>query len=127
MNPNPFSSLNHFTTPVAKSQHLLTLDLMREVVLPGTAFPHASSPLCAALTGRIYTSRGYAQPGAWVPPPFPSPLGAGCGGASYFSGSKPLPPLPVSGLAAPLSCGAAAAGAGAAGAAGAAAAGAGVV
>src|SRR5829696_6693141 len=57
MNPNPFSSLNHFTTPVAISQHLLTMDLMREVVLPGTAFPHGSSPLCAALTGRIYTSR----------------------------------------------------------------------
>src|ERR671915_1094809 len=40
MNPKPFSSLNHLTTPVA-IQHLLTAVPMREVVLPGTAFPHA--------------------------------------------------------------------------------------
>src|SRR3954451_24824159 len=45
MNPKPFSSLNHFTTPVA-IQHLLTLSIhMREVVLPGTAFPHAQTAL----------------------------------------------------------------------------------
>src|SRR5215218_8551024 len=58
MNPNPFSSLNHFTTPVANTNTSSLMDLMRKVVLPGTAFPHASSPLSAARTGRIYTSRG---------------------------------------------------------------------
>src|SRR5829696_7541604 len=47
MNPKPFSSLNHFTTTVA-IQHLLTLTIhMREVVLPGTAFPHAQTALGA--------------------------------------------------------------------------------
>src|SRR5829696_9151093 len=65
------------------------------------------------------TSGLRAQPGACVPPAFPSPGDAG-GGASYFSGSKPWSAPPVSGfLAPPVSfgvCGAAAAGAGAAGA-----------
>jgi hypothetical protein len=35
---------------------------MREVVLPGTAFPHASvAAENAAFTGRIYTSRALAR------------------------------------------------------------------
>src|ERR671910_2969017 len=41
MNPKPFSSLNHLTTPVA-IQHLLTACIDARGVLPGTAFPHAS-------------------------------------------------------------------------------------
>src|SRR6185503_17304022 len=45
MNPKPFSSLNHFTTPVANPNTSSQWILMREVVLPGTAFPHASRRL----------------------------------------------------------------------------------
>ena len=76
---------------------------MREVVLPGTAFPHASPPPDSGTDGAdLYqpgaarASCGRDQPGAWVPPPSPFPLsplpspGDGCGGASYFSGSKPV-------------------------------------
>ena len=37
---------------------------MREVVLPGTAFPHAARPLSAALTGRIYTTAGRCARGS---------------------------------------------------------------
>src|SRR4051794_582420 len=56
MNPKPFSSLNHLTTPVA-IQHLLTTGSMREGVLPGTAFPHAST--ASRRTQRCrYTSDG---------------------------------------------------------------------
>src|SRR5690349_3998303 len=51
MNPKPFSSLNHLTTPVA-IQHLLTACPMREVVLPGTAFPHASTTAARAVSER---------------------------------------------------------------------------
>src|SRR5687768_6856789 len=42
----------------SQTQHLLTTVLMREVVLPGTAFPHASSPLGAALTSRVIPVAG---------------------------------------------------------------------
>src|SRR4051812_20249922 len=56
MTPKPFSSLNHLTTPVA-IQHLLTTGSMREGVLPGTAFPHAST--ASRRTQRCrYTSDG---------------------------------------------------------------------
>src|SRR3954462_7388559 len=43
MNPKPFSSLNHFTTPVA-IQHLLTLNLYARGGAACTAFPHAQPP-----------------------------------------------------------------------------------
>src|ERR687892_1811473 len=59
MKPKPFSSLNHLTTPVA-IQHLLTAGSMREEVLPGTAFPHASTARIGGHNGRGYTS---AEPG----------------------------------------------------------------
>src|SRR5215211_6380793 len=114
MNPKPFSSLNHLTTPVA-IQHLLTTGSMREGVLPGTAFPHAST--ASGRTQRCrYTSATAIrvnQPvpsGAAAPPSWPASgagavSGSGCGAASYWSGSKPCSPsaaggwpLPVSGL-----------------------------
>src|SRR5215213_1570772 len=61
MNPKPFSSLNHFTTPVA-IQHLLTLTIhMREVVLPGTAFPHAQ-PALGGGQRQVYTRLGRVSP-----------------------------------------------------------------
>src|SRR5918997_2773053 len=53
MKPKPFSSLNHLTTPVA-IQHLLTADSDARGVLPGTAFPHASTAWAADTTGGLY-------------------------------------------------------------------------
>src|SRR5215208_5777348 len=97
MNPKPFSSLNHFTTPVA-IQHLLTLTIhMREVVLPGTAFPHAQ-PALGGGQRQVYTrlSGGRGQPvGASAPPPGSpsaggSAAGGPCGGDSYRSGLNPF-------------------------------------
>src|ERR671916_1319992 len=54
MNPKPFSSLNHLTTPVA-IQHLLVPTQMREVVLPGTAFPHAHTAVRGGSYERMYS------------------------------------------------------------------------
>src|ERR687889_1823797 len=52
MNPKPFSSLNHLTTPVA-IQHLLTTWIDARGVLPGTAFPHASTAHTADTDVRV--------------------------------------------------------------------------
>src|SRR5215208_8410857 len=55
MKPKPFSSLNHLTTPVA-IQHLLTAGSNARGVLPGTAFPHASTARIGGHNARGYTS-----------------------------------------------------------------------
>src|SRR3954467_1110556 len=91
MKPKPFSSLNHFTTPVA-IQHLLTTVPMREVVLPGTAFPHASRPLVTAATTHGFIPV-WAAPGQTRNRPADQPGGdcavSPCGADSYWVGSNP--------------------------------------
>src|ERR671910_3414733 len=59
MKPKPFSSLNHLTTPVA-IQHLLTAGSNARGVLPGTAFPHASTAGPADTTAWLYQRGGAA-------------------------------------------------------------------
>src|SRR3954454_16458956 len=87
MKPKPFSSLNHLTTPVA-IQHLLTAGPMREVVLPGTAFPHASmtAPM-RAWNERVIPANGAPWPDQGGVP-WPSD-GAAPEGDWYCDGSKP--------------------------------------
>src|SRR4051794_41835066 len=70
MNPKPFSSLNHFTTPVA-IQHLLTLSLYARGGAAGHCLPACSTARRAGQRG-VYTRLGGArrQPvGASAPPP----------------------------------------------------------
>src|SRR5215218_10789453 len=68
MKPKPFSSLNHLTTPVA-IQHLLTAGSDARGVLPGTAFPHASTARIGGHNGRVIPARSaigaatFDQPG----------------------------------------------------------------
>src|ERR687897_2487304 len=57
MKPKPFSSLNHLTTPVA-IQHLLTAGSDARGVLPGTAFPHASTARIDGHNGGVIPARG---------------------------------------------------------------------
>src|SRR3954454_24296055 len=81
MNPKPFSSLNHFTTPVA-IQHLLTLSLYARGGTAGHCLPACSTALraghCGFNPGRDGTRR---QPvGACAPPPGPPAAGASAAG-----------------------------------------------
>src|SRR4051812_12344603 len=86
MKPKPFSSLNHFTTPVAIRQHSSLNPACARVSL-STAFPHTYSHhrLQGGPDGASCTSpRGGCQPsfpgsGAWVPPVPGEP----CGWVSY--------------------------------------------
>src|SRR5215217_6668623 len=91
MNPKPFSSLNHFTTPVANPDTSSTMNPDARGGASGHCLPACFSPRTRGPDGAGYTSRGHVgckvQPGgASVPPPFPSlppPLsGGGCGGDS---------------------------------------------
>src|SRR3954469_7865194 len=105
MKPKPFSSLNHLTTPVA-IQHLLTAGPMREVVVPGTAFPHASTTTAPMRPWnvRVYTSERCAGPDqGGVPCPSD---GEAPDGDWYCDGSKP-PEEGVLGSAGVCDCGAA--------------------
>src|SRR5215217_6511480 len=110
MNPKPFSSLNHFTTPVANPNTSSQMNPDARGGAAGHCLPACfSPPFRRGTDGAGYTShrpsRRKVQPGgASVPPssPVPSPsVGEGCGGASYFSGSKPSAPLSLP-LALPL-------------------------
>src|SRR5215216_1166982 len=56
MNPKPFSSLNHFTTPVA-IQHLLTLSLYARGGAAGHCLPACSTALRAGQRGGLYQAR----------------------------------------------------------------------
>src|SRR4029078_12787985 len=100
MKPKPFSSLNHLTTPVA-IQHLLTAGPMREVVLPGTAFPHASTaaPMRPGTNRFIPANGAPGQDQGGVPWPSDE-------GDWYCDGSKP-PEEGVLGSAGVCDCGAA--------------------
>src|SRR3954452_18522010 len=81
MNPKPFSSLNHFTTPVA-IQHLLTVTLYARGGAAGHCLPACSTALGAGRRG-VYTRRDGArrQPGGACAAPsvsgFAGPSAAG--------------------------------------------------
>src|SRR5215208_3725394 len=88
MNPKPFSSLNHFTTPVA-IQHLLTLTLDARGGAAGHCLPACSTARGADRRGVYTRGGGRPQPvGAAAPPPGSassaggSPAGGPCGGDS---------------------------------------------
>src|SRR5215210_6509867 len=88
MNPKPFSSLNHFTTPVA-IQHLLTLNLYARGGAAGHCLPACSTAPRAGQRG-VYTRRGGArrQPvGASAPPPG-SPWAGGCAAGASCGGDS---------------------------------------
>src|SRR4051794_14456303 len=98
MNPKPFSSLNHFTTPVA-IQHLLTLSVYARGGAAGHCLPACSTALRADQRG-VYTRLGGArrQPvGACAPPPGAPAAGGSAaggprGGGAQRAGVKPLFP-----------------------------------
>src|SRR3954468_23022974 len=100
MKPKPFSSLNHFTTPVAICAAPPLLSYARGV-LPALAFPHAYGRRVAALTARfIPVGCAATQPTSLIPVhlppvPFPPPPASGVpwGGDSYLLGSNWAPPF----------------------------------
>src|SRR4051794_41906273 len=89
MNPKPFSSLNHFTTPVA-IQHLLTLYLYARGGAAGHCLPACSTARRAGQRG-VYTRRrggGRDQPGACAPPPGESLAGPSAAGGARGGGPR---------------------------------------
>src|SRR4051794_27360593 len=98
MNPKPFSSLNHLTTPVAMRHSSCLHACARGAA--GTAFPHTTMPPWGRPERASCTSRAQWA-GPCAPPPAPDggclTFGASCGGVSYWFGSNVS--LPGAGVA----------------------------